>query len=123
GGASDVPPEAARERPELAGKRGGEPDVAALRRALRAVADDRLSANEAGLLGRVHVLERPAPAVPAPAAPAPRAQRRPRAGARSEDVSFVLQGPIDRSGRGRTADACAAIRAHFPGAEIVISTW
>jgi hypothetical protein len=121
--AAGVPLEAARELPQLAGARWGEPDVPALRRALRAVADDRLSAAEAGLLGRIHVLERPAPAIPAPAAPVERAPHRSRTGARPEDVSFVLQGPIDRAGRGRTADACAAIRAHFPGAEIVISTW
>jgi hypothetical protein len=44
-------------------------------------------------------------------------------GARPQDVSFVLQGPVDRTGRGATARACDAIRAHFPGAEIVISTW
>jgi WavE lipopolysaccharide synthesis/Glycosyl transferases group 1 len=114
----------ARELPQLDGASWGAPDVAELRDAMRKVVEDRLGAAETGLLGRVHVLERPAPE--APATLTPRADRLPRVAsdaARAEDVSFVLQGPVERNGRGRTADACASIRAQFPGAEIVISTW
>jgi hypothetical protein len=121
--ATDVTTAGAREQVDLAGARWGEPDVAALRRAMRAVAGDRLQAVETGLLGRVHVLERQAPEPPAARAPRRRAARGGAPGARAEDISFVLQGPIERGGRGQTAAACAAIRAHFPGAEIVLSTW
>jgi hypothetical protein len=49
--------------------------------------------------------------------------RRPSTGARPRDVSFVVQGPIERSGQMSTARTLASIRAHFPGAEIVISSW
>jgi hypothetical protein len=44
-------------------------------------------------------------------------------GARPEEVSFVVQGPVERDGPAWTARTCAALRAFFPGAEIVLSTW
>lgn len=42
---------------------------------------------------------------------------------RSEDVSFVVQGPVARSEAVTTQGVCASIRRHFPGAEIILSTW
>ncbi len=113
---------AARELPELTGATWGEPDVAALRRALRAAFEGR--EKPAGARSRARALAEFAPRKVAAEPLAPRRSvERSRPGARPRDVSFVLQGPIDRAGRGATARACEAIRAHFPGAEIVISTW
>jgi glycosyltransferase involved in cell wall biosynthesis len=125
--AADVPLAAARELPPLTGLRWAEPDVAELRRLMRAAVADRRAAAAVAARGRAHVLEHHA-LQRGVAAPAGRAERRRRApartpGARAEDVSFVVQGPVERSGRGRTAQVCASIRAHFPGAEIVVSTW
>lgn len=48
------------------------------------------------------------------------ARRRPSAGARPEEVSFVVQGPVEPE---LTPRCCDSIRAWFPGAEIVVSTW
>src|SRR5690242_7841279 len=36
-----------------------------------------------------------------------------------QDISFVIQGPV----RAELADNVGSIRALFPGAEIVLSTW
>ena len=122
--AADVPVAAARELPALAGARWGEPDLVALRAALRRAVSEPAAVAEIGARGRAHVLAHHArPVAVAPPRVGRRARRSTAAGARPEDVSFVLQGPVERAGRGRTARACAAIRAHFPGAEIVISTW
>ncbi len=142
---ADVPDAAARELAPLAGLRWAEPDVAQLRRLMRAAFADRAAGADAGARGREHVLryhaQADAVAAPsaasapstrtgpstaaAPSTPAarPAAAAAPSPGARPEDVSFVLQGPVERAGRARTAQVCAAIRAHFPGAEIVVSTW
>ena len=125
--ATDIPMAAARELPALTGLRWGEPDVGALRHLMRAAFTDRGAAAATAARGRAHVLEHHA-LQRGITAPAGRAKRRhPVAehvsGARAEDVSFVVQGPVERSGPGRTARVCEAIRAHFPGAEIVISTW
>lgn len=97
---------AAREAPHLRGGRWAEPDEAELRRHLRAVYEGR----------------EPAPPAALPVA-RDRTAARPRRGADPRDVSFVLQGPVERFGRASTVAACAAIRLHFPGAEIVVSTW
>ena len=124
---TDVSPAAAREAPALTGLRWGEPDVAMLRRHMRAAFEDRSGARAAGARGREHVVAHHA-LRPGAAAPRARVARRvvhgrDAGGARPEDVSFVLQGPVERGGRGSTAQACAAVRAHYPGAEIVVSTW
>lgn len=42
---------------------------------------------------------------------------------RSEEMSFVVQGPVARTEIVSTQAVCASIRRHFPGAEIVLSTW
>ncbi len=122
--AAPVTAAGARERPDLDGARWGEPDVAALRRHMRTLFDDRERAAELGARGREHVLAHHAGV---PSLDVPRAERRrvtrSTEGAHPSDVSFVLQGPIERGGRGSTAAACASIRASFPGAEIVVSTW
>lgn len=97
---------ALREFPQLVGARWAEPDRAHLRSLMRA----RVSGGVA-----------PEPAQ-VPVAP-DRTVARPRRGARPEDVSFVLQGPVERFGPGSTVAACASVRRHFPGAEIVVSTW
>lgn len=41
----------------------------------------------------------------------------------SEDVSFVVQGPIINSDEISTIEVCNSIRSHFPGSEIILSTW
>jgi hypothetical protein len=102
----DVDTIAARELPHLDGGRWAEPDGAELRRHLRAVFEGRP----------------PQPPAAIPVA-VDRAVARPRRGADPREVSFVLQGPVERFGAASTVRACAAIRAHFPGAEIVVSTW
>ncbi len=125
-GAADAPVSelAARELPHLTGAVWGEPDIAALRRALRAAFEGREDLAAAGQRARARALAEYAPRAHAPEPLAPRRRvARSDQGARPQDVSFVLQGPVDRAGRGATARACEAIRAHFPGAEIVISTW
>jgi hypothetical protein len=125
-GASDAPVSdlGARELPHLTGAVWGEPDVAALRQAMRAAFEGREDLAALGERARVRAVAEYAPRelTPQPLAPRRRVSRSDH-GARQQDVSFVLQGPVDRTGRGSTARACAAIRAHFPGAEIVISTW
>jgi hypothetical protein len=114
----------ARELPHLTGAVWGEPDVAALRQAMRAAFERREDLAAAGQRARARAVSEYAPRTLAPEPLAPRRHvARGEQGARPQDVSFVLQGPVDRTGRGATARACAAIRAHFPGAEIVISTW
>jgi glycosyltransferase involved in cell wall biosynthesis len=126
-GVADIAPTAARELPPLTGLRWGEPDAGALRRLMRAAFADRGAAAATAARGRAHVLEHHALQRGTAAPSGSAARRRPTtkhgSGARAEDVSFVVQGPVERSGRGRTARVCEAIRAHFPGAEIVISTW
>lgn len=123
---SEIAPVAAREVPALTGLRWGEPDVGALRALMRQAVTDRDGAAERGARGRDHVVAHHAVRRPL-ATPRGRAARRALpaggGGARPQDVSFVLQGPVERGGRGSTAQACAAIRAHYPGAEIVVSTW
>ena len=107
GGALAAPDEiAVREFPQLVGAHWAEPDRRQLRRLLRA----RFSGRPAGEPAHVP-------------APADQTVARPPRGARPQDVSFVLQGPVERLGAGGTIAACAAIREHFPGAEIVVSTW
>ena len=115
---------AARELPHLSGALWGEPDVAALRRALRAAFEgrDALAADGERARARAVAEYAPRPLAPEPLAPRRRVARSGQ-GARPQDVSFVLQGPVDRAGRGATARACEAIRVHFPGAEVVLSTW
>lgn len=97
---------ALREFPQLVGARWLEPDRAQLRRLMRA----RFAGHPVTEPAQVPVV-------------ADRTVARPSAGARPEEVSFVLQGPVERLGRGGTIAACASIRRHFPGAEIVVSTW
>jgi glycosyltransferase involved in cell wall biosynthesis len=114
----------ARELPHLAGAVWGEPDIAALRTAMRAAFEGREDLAAAGKRARARAVAEYAPRALTPEPLAPRRHvSRGDQGARPQDVSFVLQGPVDRAGRGATARACEAIRAHFPGAEIVISTW
>jgi hypothetical protein len=125
--AAAIPDLAAREIPQLAAGRWGEPDLGALRRLLRASFAGEPEVAAAASAGRAYVLEHHAADRFSPPRedrrrPPPQV-RRPQRGCRSQDVSFVLQGPVERTGRGRTAFACAAIRTHFPGAEIVASTW
>jgi hypothetical protein len=102
----EVDDAAARELPHLAGGRWLEPDADALRRQMRAAFE-----------------RRPAPPLAVVPVAGERVVRHPQPGARPEEVSFVLQGPVEPHGRGSTAAACRAIRNHFPGAEIVVSTW
>jgi len=122
---------AARETPELTGGRWAEPDHRELRRLLRTAFTDRPALAALGRRARAHVewahdaqhVAAQLDATPAGGGRFP--ARVPRAGRarRAQEVSFVLQGPVERVGSGRTARACETIRAHFPGAEIVLSTW
>jgi glycosyltransferase involved in cell wall biosynthesis len=126
-----VPAAATREEPACVG-RWLEPDVASLRRLMRAAVTGRDAARATGERARAAVVARHSPAAVGEVAAAalervgaPPARPRPpdHEGARPNEVSFVIQGPIERDGAARTARACAAIRAHFPGAEIVVSSW
>jgi WavE lipopolysaccharide synthesis/Glycosyl transferases group 1 len=109
-----------------------EPDVGSLRRLMRAAVADRAGGRAVGERARAAVVARHSIAAVAPvaaaalepvAAPRPRPRAPRHEGAAPDEVSFVLQGPIERDGPAWTARACAAIRAHFPGAEIVVSSW
>ncbi|WP_081687029.1 WavE lipopolysaccharide synthesis family protein [Chitinilyticum litopenaei] len=40
-----------------------------------------------------------------------------------EDITFIVQGSISRPPHHSTLDCISSIRKHFPGAEIIISTW
>jgi len=127
-----LPDPGAREAPWTRGETWFEPDVADLRRALRAVVEGTVDRDALGATARRWVAEHHAPehaaaAVAADlraAAPSRPPGRRPRReGADPAEISFVVQGPVARGGPAGTDRACASIRAHFPGAEIVLSTW
>ena len=130
-----VPAEVARETPGLAGRTWEEPDTAELRRQLRAAVADPPPAG-AGARRREEVAARHAPERVAEAiaaavrrlddatTSAPRPVRAAPSGAIDpREVSFVVQGPVVLDGPAATRHVCASIRAFFPGAEIVLSTW
>ena len=135
--ADEPVPVAARREEPTAAARWREPDAAALRALMRsALADRRSGRARADGRGRrssagtpwtrsppsfrtrsvrLRVCPGPPPARDGPAeAPG---------GAQPEQVSFVVQGPVEAAGPAWTARTCAALRAFFPGAEIVLSTW
>jgi len=41
----------------------------------------------------------------------------------SNEISFVIQGPIVPDGPFSTINVCGSIRKYFPDSEIVLSTW
>lgn len=135
GGSGPVPAEVARETPGLAGRTWEEPDIAELRRRLRAAAtvppDAAAAVRRREEVVARHAPERVAEAVAAAVrrldaadVPAPRPASAPAPGAVDpRDVSFVVQGPVVFDGPAATQHVCASIRVFFPGAEIVLSTW
>jgi glycosyltransferase involved in cell wall biosynthesis len=126
-----VPAAGTREEPACIG-RWLEPDIGSLRRLMRAAVADRDAGRAVGERARAAVVARHSIAAVAPvalaalepvAAPPARPRARRHDGAAPDEVSFVVQGPIERDGPAWTDRACAAIRAQFPGAEIVVSSW
>jgi glycosyltransferase involved in cell wall biosynthesis len=126
-----VPVAGTREDPACVG-RWLEPDVGSLRHLMRAAVADREAGRAVGGRARAAVVARHSIASVADVAkaalePVAAPRRRPHPprhdGAAPDDVSFVIQGPIELDGPAWTARACAAIRAQFPGAEIVVSGW